>query len=111
MLETKGERENLNSEAEGVLSDEELKKRREKDITDLYNQRIVEFKTVVEAIFPSAEKFGEALSSAKKKMGNKEGGDHAGDLSDLEKMAVALEENRNMVEEQRTQVLNDLQKV
>jgi len=115
MMKILEEGKNLNTEqGEPDISGDVLKER-VAEIDNIYNQRIAEFNTVAERVFPhednKAGDFDKILATAKQKIAEEKGDASSGALSESERMALALEENRIWAEQQRAQELKDLQEI
>jgi len=115
MVKFSEEKQNLNPEQKEPEVSDDVLKERATDIDVLYEQRIAEFKAVVERFFPHEEnkpgEFDKVLSEAKQKMTEGKGDAQTKALSEAERLALALEENRNWAEQQRAQELRDLQEI
>ena len=109
------ETQNLNPEAAEPEVSEDVLKERAAKIDEIYHQRVVDFETVVEKVFPHEEnkpgEFDKILAEAKKKITEKGGDPETQVLSESEKMALVLEDNRNWVEQQKAQELRALQEI
>jgi hypothetical protein len=111
----KEETQKLNPETEEPGVSEDVLKERAAKIDEIYHQRVVDFETVVEKVFPHEDNkpgdFDKILAEAKKKITEKGGDPQTHVLSESEKMALVLEDNRNWAEQQRAQELRDLQEI